>query len=91
MNYSNIKRELKKIYGEGIKAISKADDKYINFLLLSLDKLDNKLINILNLDTFGLYLIKKDIKKMKTFFIEQLKKKKIEVMAHEKKSRRNST
>jgi hypothetical protein len=87
--YFDAKRELKKIYNLGQKAIQRKDDKYINFLLLNLDELENAL-KTFNIDAFGLHILKKDISGMRHFLTTKFKKKKAEDAAHEKKSRRSS-
>lgn len=87
--YFDAKRELKKIYGLGLKAIQRKDEKYINFLLLNLDELENALKEKFNIDAFGLHVLTKEINGMRYFLTTRLKKKKAEDAAHEKKSRRN--
>ncbi len=66
-SYFDAKRELKKIYGTGLKAIKKQDAKYINFLLSELDQLENSIQDkdIYELDRFGMSVIKKDIKRVR--------------------------
>lgn len=91
LTYFDAKRELKKIYGLGLKAIHLRDDKYINFLLLNLDGLENALNIKFNIDTFGLHILKKEIDKMRFFLSTTLKKKKAEDIANEKKSSRNTS
>src|ERR1041385_2426176 len=88
--YFDSKRELKKIYNLGQKAIQRKDDKYINFLLLNLDELEDALKIKFNIDAFGLHILKKDISGMRHFLTTKLKKKKAEDAANEKKSRRSS-
>lgn len=77
LTYFDAKREIKKIYGLGLKAIHRKDDKYINFLLLNLDGLENALKNKFNIDIFGSYVLKKNIDGMRSFLITKLKKEKI--------------
>lgn len=84
MNYFEAKREIKKIYGLGLKAIQRKDGKYINFLLLKLNELETALSDI---DTFGMYVIKKEIDGMRYFLTTTLKKKIAEDVRNEKKSR----
>ncbi len=61
MNYFDAKREIKTIYGLGVKAIRRKDTKYINFLISNLDKLKIT-IDTANVNNFGKYVIKKDIR-----------------------------
>lgn len=90
LTYFDAKRELKKIYELGLKAIQHKNEKYINYLLLDLDKLENALKDKFSVDTFGLYVLKKDIDGVRFSIFTKLKKKKQE-MLHEKKSRRNTS
>jgi len=87
--YFDAKRELKKIYDLGLKAIQRKDDKYINFLLLNLDELEDALKDKFIVDAFGLHVLKKDIDGMRHLLTTKLKKKKAEDSAHAKKSPRN--
>lgn len=89
-SYFNVKREIKKIYGLCLKAIKQKDISYINFLLLNLDNHEDKLKKM-NIDSFGLHVLKKEIEGMRFFLITKLQKKKAEDLAHEKKSRRNTS
>jgi hypothetical protein len=61
MDYFDIKRELSKIYGLGIKAIKRKDAKYINFLLSELDKM-KEMLDLEDMDNFGKYVANKSIK-----------------------------
>ena len=88
--YFDARRELKKIYGLGLKAIQRKDDKYINFLLLNLDELEGALQDKFNIDAFGLHILKKDIDGMRHFLVTKLEKKKTEDAAHEKKRRKST-
>jgi len=90
LSYFDAKRELKKIYNLGLKAIQRKDDKYINFLLFNLDQLDDALNNRFNIDAFGLYVLKKEIDGMRYSITTGLKKKKTEDAAHEKKRRKEA-
>lgn len=90
LTYFDVKRELKNIYELGSKAIQQKNQKYINFLLLNLDKLENRLDKT-DIDSFGLHVLKKEIEGMRFFLITKLQKKKAEDLAHEKKSRRNTS
>ncbi len=91
LTYFDAKRELKKIHGLGLKAITRKDEKYINFLLLNLDELENALKDKFSIDAFGMHVLKKDIEGMRFLFISKLKKKKAEDSANEKTSRRNTS
>lgn len=88
--YFDAKRELRKIHGLGMKAIHRKDDKYINFLLLSLDELENALQDKFNIDAFGLHILKKDIDGMRFKLTTELKNKHAEDAANEKKSRKSA-
>jgi len=86
--YFNIKRQIKKIYSLGLKAIQRKDQKYINLLLLNLDELECDLTNKCT-ESFTLHLLKKDIDEMRHLLTTRLQKKVQEDAAYEKKSRRN--
>lgn len=87
LTYFHAKREIKKIYGLCLKAIRAKDEKYINFLLLKLDELEDALKDRFVLDVFGTHVIKKDIDGMRHLLTTRLKKKKAEDASNEKKSR----
>lgn len=102
LTYFDAKRELKKIYGLGLKAVHRKDEKYINFLLFSLDELENALSDKFDLNTFASHILKKEIDGMRFLLTTKLKKKKaddaafiklkkkkVEDAAHEKKGPRN--
>lgn len=87
--YFDAKREIKKIYGLGLKAIQRKDQKYINFLLLNLDELERDLKDKFNINAFGWHILKKDIDGMRHLLTTRLKKKIKEDAANEKKGPRN--
>lgn len=89
--YFDAKNELKKFYGLGLKAVKRKDEKYINFILLNLNELENALKDKFNIDRFGLHILKKDIAGMRFFLISKLKEKKTKETANEKKSHRNTS
>lgn len=87
--YFDAKKEIKKIYGLGLRAIQRRDEKYINYLLFNLDELERDLENKFNINAFGLHVLKKEIDGMRYLLTTRLKKKIAEDAANEKKSRRN--
>lgn len=87
--YFDAKREIKKIYELGLRAIQRRDKKYINYLLFNLDELERDLKDKFNIDAFGLHILKKDIDGMRHLLTTRLQKKLAEDAANEKKSRRN--
>ena len=90
LTFFDAKREIKKIYGLGMKAIKRKDDKYINFLLLNLDELEGALEDKFKIDRFGLHILKKDIDGMRHLLVTGLEKKKTEDAAYEKKRRKST-
>jgi hypothetical protein len=75
LTYFDARRELKRIYWLGVKAIKQLDNRYTIFLTFELDKLQKTLADKFDIDNFGLYLINKEIKQIKAFLAEELKKK----------------
>jgi len=74
-SYFDAKRELKKIYGLGLKAIKRNDAKYINYLLFNLKQLEDSLSEKFDIDAFGTYALKKEIGRMRVFMALKLKGK----------------
>lgn len=86
-SYFDAKREIKKMYSFGLKAIKKQDSKYINFLLSELDRLEDLIQDetVYELDKFGLSILKKDINWVRAKL--SMDNKKLKDSTNEKKSR----
>lgn len=89
ISYFDFKRDLKKIYMLGNRAIKDKDIKYINLLVFSLNDLKSLLENNKDeFNTFGYYIINKEIEQMRGLFASKLNDK---GRNNDKKSTRNPT
>ena len=73
--YFDVKRQLKTIFHECMRAITKIDGKYTTYLSFRLDQVKKDLKDK-DLDSFALYLLNKEVDRMKDYMNAKIKAEK---------------